>query len=444
VGTVSAKMENTLVHIITPTYKRPEKLKRAVNSVLKQTHSNFVQHIVADGHDEAVANYVRGLKDPRILYDYVDHAGPGGGKCRIKALDSIKSTDKEYICFLDDDNTMYPEFISKHLENLENCSSEYGISVCQIFIDTLNQERFPNPADITETSVKHTFIDTLNFFVRADLAKPHANQWLTFAGRHDFEFINAVLKTTKLKFFPEVLGSHGDKVDRAKHALAWLKKGTHHEKDCFRVIVEENEKLIQDFEMVGRTVIDIGANVGIFSCFCAYLGAKEVIAVEPVKASFMEMCKNMLQFGNTGVFLPVQRAVTDKDGEDIFISYDPDVSVNSNIFENSGELVNSISLNSLLKLTTANNIYLKIDCEGAEYDIILNASKEDMQRFNEISIEIHSDMHPKYKGYELIYNKLVEFGFHRVDTKHIGMWYRGYDNSMRFEPMPLHEDIWKR
>jgi hypothetical protein len=47
---------------------------------------------------------------------------------------------------------------------------------------------------------------------------------------------------------------------------------------------------------------------------------------------------------------------------------------------------------------------LKLDCEGAEYDIIYNASEESIQRFETIFLEVHNDLVPQYinGGAELV------------------------------------------
>ncbi|MEM3859552.1 MAG: FkbM family methyltransferase [Candidatus Micrarchaeaceae archaeon] len=48
---------------------------------------------------------------------------------------------------------------------------------------------------------------------------------------------------------------------------------------------------------------------------------------------------------------------------------------------------------------------LKMDCEGCEYGIILNAKPETLKKFDQIMIEYHY-------GYKNLVRKLKEAGFH--------------------------------
>jgi FkbM family methyltransferase len=214
IACVEKWIKQPLIHIITPTYKRFDKLKETIESVKNQTHQNFIHHIIADGHDEDVYYYIKHLNDSRFKYSCTEHEGSIGGLLRMSALNALKSTSKEYVSFLDDDNIIYPEYIEKLLKNIEGEEDKYGISCCQIYMDKFDYDRFPEYPDVGEDFVKFECIDTLNYLVRLDLAKPHSNLWLhKFGGRitHDFDFINAISKTTKLKFLVEVLASHGRK-----------------------------------------------------------------------------------------------------------------------------------------------------------------------------------------------------------------------------------------
>jgi hypothetical protein len=51
-----------------------------------------------------------------------------------------------------------------------------------------------------------------------------------------------------------------------------------------------------------------------------------------------------------------------------------------------------------------NSSLLKLDCEGCEYGLILDANRETLRRFKRIIIEYHN-------GYENLCNKLREAGF---------------------------------
>ncbi len=105
------------VSVIIPTYKRPQFLARAVDSVLAQTYEH-VQAVVVD--DNAPGSPERALtvgimeqyaQNPRVLY-CLNERSLGGGLARNEG---IKRAAGEYITFLDDDDEYLPEKVSVQL-----------------------------------------------------------------------------------------------------------------------------------------------------------------------------------------------------------------------------------------------------------------------------------------------------------------------------------------
>jgi glycosyltransferase involved in cell wall biosynthesis len=99
------------------TYKRPEFLHTQLQSLLKQTFSNFLI-IISDNDVEASAEkVVKGINDPRILY-----------QCNGENLGMVKSFNKslskattEYVVMITDDDPVYPEM----LQTLHDLSVQY-------------------------------------------------------------------------------------------------------------------------------------------------------------------------------------------------------------------------------------------------------------------------------------------------------------------------------
>ena len=61
-------MENPLVSIITITLNRADLIHRCIESIQKQTYSNF-EHIIVDGNStDNTEEVVKSYKDPRIKY----------------------------------------------------------------------------------------------------------------------------------------------------------------------------------------------------------------------------------------------------------------------------------------------------------------------------------------------------------------------------------------
>lgn len=89
--------------IITPTYKRADKLPRAVESVLKQSHTDWEMIIVNDSPDDATyVSFEKNISDPRVIY-LKNEKNEGVNYSRNRALDSL-SKDSDWVIFLDDDD----------------------------------------------------------------------------------------------------------------------------------------------------------------------------------------------------------------------------------------------------------------------------------------------------------------------------------------------------
>ena len=109
-------MDQELVSIVIPTYKRADLLPRALNSVLAQTHQNLDIIIVDDNAEfpetrEMVRRIVTETGDARISL-IQNKKNLGGGPSRNAGIEASRG---EYIAFLDDDDEYLPERIEKQL-----------------------------------------------------------------------------------------------------------------------------------------------------------------------------------------------------------------------------------------------------------------------------------------------------------------------------------------
>jgi glycosyltransferase involved in cell wall biosynthesis len=110
--------------IITPTYKRAEKLSRAVKSAMSQTYTDWEMIIVNDSpSDESYQPFASSINDSRIHY-HVNHTNRGVNYTRNFALDHV-SADSKWIIFLDDDDYLAPDALETWKElilSLPNCN----------------------------------------------------------------------------------------------------------------------------------------------------------------------------------------------------------------------------------------------------------------------------------------------------------------------------------
>ena len=120
--------------IITPTYNRPEKLIRAVKSILDQDYENWEMIIVNDSPLFGYSIFNKFLEDNkekvnnRIKY-FINNENKGVNYSRNFALDNI-SNNSNYFTFLDDDDYFNKETLKKSFEKIN--SSNLDIFLCNI------------------------------------------------------------------------------------------------------------------------------------------------------------------------------------------------------------------------------------------------------------------------------------------------------------------------
>jgi len=85
--------------VIIPTYNREGFLKKALDSVLKQTFKDFELIVIDDGSTDRTKELIGLFKDERLLYYYQDNHGVA--HARNRGLEKAKG---EYIAFLDSDD----------------------------------------------------------------------------------------------------------------------------------------------------------------------------------------------------------------------------------------------------------------------------------------------------------------------------------------------------
>jgi len=170
-------------------------------------------------------------------------------------------------------------------------------------------------------------------------------------------------------------------------------------------------------------VIDIGANIGLFTIYALTNGAKKVISVEPSAEAFETMAKNININNFSHKVILIRKAVTSKDGEKVFIKnnsspyneityYQPDMQ--------NWQAIDTISLNKIFESTSSDISLLKIDCEGSELEILKSLRKEFFDKIKDIRIEYHLKNYSKKSLFELIYS----FGFYLVYEKYCVAWFR--------------------
>jgi len=158
-------------------------------------------------------------------------------------------------------------------------------------------------------------------------------------------------------------------------------------------------------------IIDIGSHIGLFCLYASqYCKNGKIFCYEPVKENFYILIDN-LELNKIKNIIPFNSAVSNQTNKTkIFLNSDDSA---HSIFD-SGK--NSIDVNS----TTIKSIFdenkikncnlLKLDCEGAEYQIIDSIPSEYFFRIDKIIIEYHvATKNPE--SYKRLLKKLTDNSF---------------------------------
>lgn len=147
----------------------------------------------------------------------------------------------------------------------------------------------------------------------------------------------------------------------------------------------------------GESVMDIGANIGVFSLYAMKNGAERVYSIEPLPQNISLIRKNFTanRLNEPNI---INAAVSQKNGVGIFYVADLDshgllFNHSYNQFHSGRINVRTIKLDELFTIYKIDRLdFLKIDCEGSEGEIINSTKKSTWKRIKKIAIEYHNNV----------------------------------------------------
>ncbi|MCI5773539.1 MAG: glycosyltransferase [Erysipelotrichaceae bacterium] len=206
-------MDNIIVSIVIPTYKRYNEVVRAVKSCLHQSYKN-IEIIVVDDNgkntemNRLTYNALRSYIDAGQIIYLQNEKNSGGSYTRNQGLNIAKG---KYITFLDDDDEIDDDKILKQVETLEALGDTY--SCCYTGYKKIlgNGKVYYSDEKIDGDVYKYALSRSIyvgsgsNILVKTQVAKEVGGYDITFKRNQDLEFIVKILKNYKLAFIDEAL-----------------------------------------------------------------------------------------------------------------------------------------------------------------------------------------------------------------------------------------------
>lgn len=101
---------NKKVSIILPTFNRADWIKKAINSIILQSHNNWELIVWDDGSTDQTEIVVKSFHDKRIFYYYEENHGVAYARNQ-----AIKRSSGDYVAFIDSDDEWVPDKLTIQL-----------------------------------------------------------------------------------------------------------------------------------------------------------------------------------------------------------------------------------------------------------------------------------------------------------------------------------------
>lgn len=201
------------VTIVIPTYKRSDRILRAVNSALKETVQDK-EIIVVDDNGKGTVDQIKTENELHSLIlekkiTYIINEVNGGGS--FSRNEGLKIAKGKYITFLDDDDEVAEDKLEKQILKLEECGDEYSCCYTGYHKILGSDHVYKNDEKVEGYVYPYALARSIyvgsgsNLLVRTSVAKEINGYDILFKRNQDLEFMARLLKNYKLAFIDEDL-----------------------------------------------------------------------------------------------------------------------------------------------------------------------------------------------------------------------------------------------
>ena len=236
--------------IIIPNYNRAKVISNAIDSVLRQTYTNFELIIVDDCSTDNSLKVISEYKDERInVFQMEINSGAAAARNF-----GINKSSGDFISFLDSDDYYEPEFLLETIKELESTSEDIGFMWTGVrYIENGGENEFSWSPYLLKTPYL-TFLHSLHIgtnsgiTVKKNVFEECGSFDIKLPAAEDTEFFLRITKKFNFKFTKKVLiNIERDGEDRLSKNFIKIAKAynlflPHHFK-----VIDENPILKQKF-----------------------------------------------------------------------------------------------------------------------------------------------------------------------------------------------------
>lgn len=171
--------------VVIPTYNREKHIKKAIDSVLAQTFTDFEVLVIDDGSTDGTRGVVQAYTDPRVRYIYQENRERGAARNHGARL-----ARGSYICYLDSDDYWF----ANHLEAAHHAIGSSHRRACHHFAHQyvsptgeLQREQRPNSLELSDFSSGNPLSCNAVVIPKEVLEKYPFREERGLAGSEDYE-----------------------------------------------------------------------------------------------------------------------------------------------------------------------------------------------------------------------------------------------------------------
>jgi glycosyltransferase involved in cell wall biosynthesis len=252
---------NPLVSVVTPSYNAAKYIKRAIDSIMAQTYTNFEYYITDDGSTDGTRDIIEEAlrqygNDERI--HFLPHQKNTGFAWQEEILSRLKG---KYICMVSGDDACFPEKIERQVVFLENNKDEYvgcftwikaegeDSSLISFFENLFNVDNPSRQAALRSLLAGANFVNAPSAMIRMDVFRKYGGYNFKFRQAQDYDLWLKILLEHNLAIIPEkltVYTARSDSLSSVSDTLAQTLFAMEREEIVFNGFLKISDELFMD------------------------------------------------------------------------------------------------------------------------------------------------------------------------------------------------------